>query len=157
MPYILLISSVFADVLIDFYGTKTYHKTYIKSINTPNYSNTKKILEKFNALGDNKIVSFVEKVNGRPIVIEEMSEIDKKLSPGAVGIAFNTIIKCRIVVLPGLSEIEYEEVLLHEYLHCYGYDHVDNYRDLMYYSLVPVDKEQNIKDYAQKVKKKFYE
>jgi hypothetical protein len=157
MPYFISLTTLLTKSLFNLYGIKNFHKSYIATINTPSYKNTRKVLEEFNALGDNKIVSFSEIPDGRPIEIVEITPIDRQISPGAVGTTYAKITRCTIKMAQGLDEIEYRETLLHEYLHCYGYDHVDDYKDLMYYSLFPVDKEENIRHYAKEVKKKFYE
>ena len=157
MYFSSIIANILSQYAVNLYEIKNFKYTYIKFIDTPTYPDTKKVLEEFNAMGDNKIVSFSEMVNGRPIEISEMQEYDVKFDSDAIGIAYFNLTKCSIKIKKGLPYEDFRETIIHEYLHCYGYHHSTDPGDLMYYAINPIDKEQNIKDYAQKVKKKFYE
>lgn len=156
-PYLVMIAMALSDTAFNLYGKFFFNKTYIRSINLPSYPEAENILKEFNSMGDNKIVSFEEIPNGRPIDIAEMTQFDFIVAPNAVGIARPRATNCTIGIKNGLDKPEFREVLLHEYLHCYGYDHSPDSTDLMYYSLNPIDKEENIRQYAKKMKKKFYE
>lgn len=99
--------------------------TYISSINTNTYpqDKIKKLLDKFNKIGDNKIVNY----DGvRPIHIYEMD-----LGARGIGLAEVGIHRCNLFVEPGLSDAYLYEVLIHEYLHCMFYEHLDVDGDLM--------------------------
>ncbi len=61
---------------------------------------------------------------------------------------------CKIQVYPTSDPIEFRQVLIHEYLHCMGYNHVDNTKDIMYKSYIEV-KEDNIQKYADELKAKL--
>lgn len=132
--------------------------TYIETIDTPSYANrTKEVLEEFNSMGDNKIIRFDKIKFGRPVKIFEMTDLYTNLKPQTLGTADVALSDCIINIKRNRNPLDFREILLHEYLHCMGYDHVPNQLDLMYESLNPVDKEDNIRQYAKKVKKKFYE
>ena len=108
-------------------------------------------------MGDGKIVSFKEIKNGRPLEIIEMVDKDNIDYPDAIGLAYSRFTGCLIKIKKGLSKHYFRETLIHEYLHCYGYGHSESPEDLMYYAINKLDKEENIRQYAIKVKKKFYE
>ena len=135
-----------------------FNKTYISIIDTPTYGEyTKSILVEFNSMGDNKIISFNKIKNGRPVEIHEISDAVRKLYPETLGMTFPRYDNCIIFIRKGLAWEDYRKALLHEYGHCMGYDHVINKYDLMYKYLVSVDKEENIRYYARRIKKDFYE
>ena len=157
LPYMIMAAELLSKKAFQLYGIMYFKNTYIHSINTPSYPKTREILEEFNSMADNAIVSFDKIADGRPLDIAEMTPMDLIIAPDAVGIAYPRLSKCTIHVKPGLEDIIYREVLLHEYLHCYGYDHSTEPTDLMYFSVTYVDKEENIRQYALKVKAKFYE
>lgn len=137
------------------YESIYYHRTYIKYIDTPNYGeDTKIILENFNKLGDNQIVKY----NGtRPITIEEMSLGDELLYPGTLGFAVIYPTHCEIKLRTGAKLLEYKETVLHEYLHCFGYEHINDENDLMNPYETFIDKEENIRYYARDLKERVYE
>lgn len=157
LPYMTLVAKFLLDNGIKVYGKFFFHKTYVKSINLPSYPKAKAVLEEFNRLGDNKVVSFDEIKDGRPIEITEMDEYDRMFYSEAVGIATPRLTQCHITIRKGMSDVEFRETLIHEYLHCYGYMHTNDEKDLMYAYLVLVNKDENIKQYAQKLKREFYE
>lgn len=156
-PYLITFAQTITNLTLNIYGKYYFHKSYIKSINLPTYNTAKTVLEEFNSMGNNKIVSFREIKDGRPIEIIEMSELDTKLIPEAIGVARPKLSKCTISIRRGLSVNNFRETLIHEYLHCYGYVHSSDPKDLMYYSLNPIDKEENIRQYARDMEKRFYE
>ena len=157
-PYILALTVFGLNIGADVYSKYKFKKTFIESLNTPTFPNAREILQQFNSYGDNKIVSFTAIENGRPIVIEEMTDIEENvLFEDVAGLAYPKLTSCTIKLRRNLDTKELKDTLLHEYLHCYGYDHVDNPEDLMYYSINPVDKENNIREYAKKLKEEFYE
>ncbi len=157
-PYMLIAAQYLGPKLIVIFGRLLYFKnTYIESIKTPSYPKTKEILKEFNSMGEDVIVSFDKIANGRPLDIAEMTEIDMSLFPDAAGVAYPNLRKCSIRVRAGMDEIIYRAVLIHEYLHCYGYQHTSDSEDIMYYLVTYLDKENNIRYYARKMKVDFYE
>lgn len=136
---------------------EVYSKNYINSISLLSYTKAREILQEFNKLGDNKIVNFSPIKNGRHIDIREMTKFDMILGNTYLGMAITLYTKCLILIRPGLDDKIFREVLLHEYLHCYGFKHTEQAEDLMYFELNLVDKEENIRQYAIKVKKLYYE
>jgi len=158
LPSLIIISSMIRSTVYDVYGKVYFKYTYIESIDTPSYNNqTKKILEEFNSYTDNKVVSFSKINNGRPIKIQEMKDSDVISDPFVLGWANVHLSFCLITVKKHLSKEDYRETLIHEFLHCFNYMHVSNPQDLMYYQLNYLDKEESIRQYATKVRKKFYE
>lgn len=119
---------------------------YLSSVNTPTYTNdrTQRILLDFNQLGGGEAVIWGgESVFGslldRQITIRETDkcefEKDNELH-NCVGLATCGMVKCEIVVKKGMEPLEYRQVLLHEYMHCMGYDDLredKDIHDLMYY------------------------
>lgn len=147
---------VVSPFVIQLNGYMFYHRTYIKSIDTPSYGVlTKTYLNEFNNMADGGIVHYNN--NSRPVYIEEQSAMLQILYPNAIGLAFSTLTKCNIYIQPGLEASTYRETLIHEYLHCFDYPHSPDPKDLMYYLDVPIDKEENIKYYARDLKRKYYE
>lgn len=125
--------------------------SHVETINTPTYTNTETlaILDWFNKVGGGSAVSYKDEhvLINRKIFIEEVNQLpDKDL----VGLASYGIAECHIKVLKGLDFFYYREVLLHEYMHCFGYGHVDIPDDLMYYASSNVS-EENIKRYAKEL------
>jgi hypothetical protein len=157
-PAMLTLSLALRQGIFEIYGRFYFKYTYIEVIDTPSYGNqTKKALEEFNSFGDNKIISFKKIKNGRPVQIYEMADFEEELRPEVLGSAWPMFKDCTIRLKKRQDLIDYRETVLHEYLHCMGYDHVPDPLDLMYYQLNPVDKEDNIRQYAKKVLKKYYE
>ena len=130
-----------------------YHRSYIENIHTPSYTNTKEVLLEFDSLADGGIVLFK---GTRPITIQEQSIFMQIIYPTAIGLAFSTLNDCRIYIRTGLDKTTFRETLIHELCHCFGYKHSPDYKDLMYYSMVAIDKEENIKYYAKDIKNKYY-
>jgi hypothetical protein len=157
-PAILTIVTGVRSGLLEVWGRYYFKYSYIEVINTPSYSiQTKDILEEFDSLAPGKIISFDKIKKGRPIRILEMTRFHREAYPDSIGLAWPGFFSCDIRMRAGENPIEYREALIHEYLHCMGYDHSKDPTDLMYYSLMLVDKEENIRQYAIKVWRKFYE
>jgi len=132
---------------------RLYVDSYILSINTPYYGDkTRKNLDTFNFMGEGEAVQFGEVTpKSRPITIEEVSSFPNR--PETVGMAYVSLDFCSITIKTGLTEYEYFLVLIHEYLHCLGYNHVEDPDDIMYYSLT-YPTSSNIKKYAQEIKER---
>jgi len=119
---------------------------YLSLVDTPTYTNnrTQRILLDFNELGGGEAViwggqSIFGSILDRQITIKEAKtceyEKDNKLHK-CVGIAHCSMVRCAIEVKTGMTPVEYRQVLLHEYMHCMGFDDLqeDKYKnDLMYF------------------------
>jgi hypothetical protein len=135
-----------------------FNKTYIALMNTPTYKNyTKLILEEFNSYGNNKIIHFESINKGRPVTISEMSDEEEQDKTEVLGYSIPLARSCSITIRKYLRYEVYREVLLHEYLHCMGYEHVKDESDLMYYALNYLDKEYSIRQYANRLLNTYYE
>lgn len=144
--------------IFDVYSQMFFHRTYVANITTPTYGNkVKAALEEFNQMADNDIIEFGTKLNGRPVEIHEMDSFIEGVFPDMLGYATPDYKSCKIYLRRDLDELQLREVVIHEYLHCMGYMHTHDRKDLMYYSYNPIDKEENIRQYAKEVKRKFYE
>ena len=128
--------------------------SHIELIDTPGYSNadTYYILKLFNSYA-NGAVLFEPTTKNRPIYIYEVNEFSSDFHPYTIGLAYPAINKCYINIKSGLDKYTYYQVLLHEYLHCMGYQHHLNNKDLMYYAVVYAS-EENIKQYAKDIAKR---
>lgn len=150
--FILIHLVIAFPILLNLLGVfGTYQYSYVSKIRTPSYGNfhTKKVLDKFNKLGDNKAVM---KDGYRPIYI-----VEGDLTPGAVGVAYRLPLYCVIVVERNMPYYIYDQVLLHEYVHCFGYGHVEDDKDLMNAYVSPYFDEKSIEKYAKEIKERFYE
>ena len=157
-PAMLTLSLWVRQGIFEVYGRYFFKYTYIEVIDTPTYKDqTKKVLEEFNSFGDNKIISFKKINNGRPVQIREMTDLEEQLRPDVLGSAWPSTADCNIRMKKKQDPYEYRETLIHEYLHCFGYNHVPNPRDIMYFQENYLDKEDSIRQYAKKVLKKYYE
>lgn len=124
--------------------------TYVDSINTTKYNKAiiKSILDEFNEMGDNVIVKYKKGI--RPITITEVEDFS------LLGEAYVRTEKCEIIIKKGLDFKLLRETVLHEYLHCFDYDHIKVPGDLMYPSDAYEASEASIKDYAKDLHRKFY-
>lgn len=137
-----------------------YPRTYVENIDTPSYGNkTETILKDFSSLQDDKIIAFTPIDYGRTIQIKEMDDslFYSVLIPDAIGLAEPGLFNCKIYLKKGLSNAIYRETVIHEYLHCMGYMHVNDEFDIMYYSVTPFNKERNIRDYARDLRERYYD
>lgn len=140
------------------YAFFMFKNSYIEKIDTPSYGEyTKTVLEEFNSMGQNKIISFDKKEYGRPISIHDMPDILEESNPEVLGMAYPGLEGCTIFVKKKQFWLDYRETLIHEYLHCMGYNHSINKHDIMYKYLIPIDKEENIRYHANELRKKYYE
>lgn len=119
--------------------------SYIRSIDAPTIGKerVKKILDKFNKMGYDEIVSYE---GWRPIDIKEADKLDG----ATIGLAKVRIFDCSIQLEANslYSENMVEQVILHEYLHCLGYEHTSDPTDLMFASYNE-SSEDNIRKYAE--------
>jgi len=128
--------------------------SHIELISTPGYSyeDTYYMLKVFNYYSDGAVL-FEPTVKNRPIYIYEVKTIPLNVSSETIGVALPYVKYCYIYIKSGLDKYTYYQVLLHEYLHCMGYQHHLNDKDLMYYSVVYAS-EENIKQYAKDLAKR---
>lgn len=112
--------------------------SYLASIETNELSRLKtfQALNKFNFFVYQDIVP---RTGYRPIHIKEMARgslLYKLAHKTVVGIAFAMPHACYIYLNPEAEAYEknYDWLVIHEYLHCLGYEHVDNKHDVLYKS-----------------------
>lgn len=134
------------------------HKSYIKSAEPLEWD----VLESL-VFFNNKSTTDIVKFSGkRPITIRKMTLFEEVIfGPRVLGVAFPTFMDCKILLNMGnLREYDkdhFRTTVIHEYLHCLGYNHVDKYGDLMYYANTGPSL-KNIYYWAGKVKREiFYE
>ena len=130
-------------------------RSYIKEIkgDMQSVNAVKKSLDYFNSLGNSSIVKFQEPdtMFTRPITIEvrQFTMIEQFLN--YAGFAVPTPFECKITIQPFPDMTMFEQVLIHEYLHCMGYiRHSDKKDDIMYPVYRPVT-EVNIRAYASEL------
>lgn len=157
LPYLVLCAAIIDYVAFNVYAKLYFNQSYIISIDTPSYPQTAVVLQDFSNLSGTKIVSFEDIPNGRPIDIAEMEDGNDEYTPNMLGVAYSRFDSCSIRLKKDMDPEVFRETLIHEYLHCYGYMHVLDEADLMYPTLNLIDKEENIRQYAIKVRKYFYE
>lgn len=127
--------------------------SYVAVINTESYKEAeiKNILEDFNKLGHLKLVRY-EGI--RPIIIYDRNFTDKG-KEWRLGETMGAPLWCEIQLKKDMSPYFLRFVLIHEYLHCFGYDHTNIPSDLMYpeisYNLTDFD----LLMYAQDLEKKY--
>lgn len=143
-------------------------ESYISEIHTTSYDKTwvTDVLKEFDAMAaPEQAVLFEKHVIDRKIVIQEVLDLDmvpfflrSPDAPVTIGYALETELKCTIQLKTGLDYATFRRTLIHEYLHCMGYDHVDDNNDLMGAVETETTKitEENIKSYAKKVAKKIW-
>ena len=134
-----------------------YMDGVVTLINTPTYGNntTKKYLDEFNNMSGGGAVTYGTEgggMFGRKIEISE-APMTKPEDIGETWPGFNT---CTLHVSKNLDYKTYRTVLYHEYLHCFGYEHVDSPDDLMYYANNDTP-EENIKHYSEDLAKRIKE
>lgn len=122
---------------------------------------TKKHLDNFNQLGNNKILRYKVTEHPRPITIEIRAlgvDFYEEINKDAIlAYAQSDERGCKIVVRNDLvTETQFRNTLIHEFLHCYSYDHVNDEQDLMYSEDNPdVDMEPSIRKYAKEVEERI--
>lgn len=131
---------------------------YLALIDTPSYTNelTQRILIEFNELGSGEAViwggqSIFGTILDRQITIKETDTCEYEKNAeihNCVGIAHCSVVRCDIEVKKGMKAPEYRQVLLHEYMHCMGFDDNKDPNDLMY-ETENVAPEINIHFYAE--------
>lgn len=142
-----------------------FPQSYVSVVNTPEYSSewTYQVLNEFNEMGDGLAVNFSKPGRvDRPITIGEKDDLeiippflrDPNYTMVTIGLAHVEDYSCKITLKTGLDYATFRTTLMHEYLHCLGYDHVDNdVTDLMTPADGPIS-EESIKKYAKDVASK---
>lgn len=140
---------------------------YIAEIKTKTYSkkDVLQVLHEFNSMAEGRdAVLFQKHVIDRKIIITDAEDLEiiplflREPGRTTIGRALETELNCTIILKTGLDYATFRSTLVHEYLHCMGFDHVDADNDLM--SAVDKDgvviPEENIKEYAKKVADKIW-
>jgi hypothetical protein len=145
-----LVLLIVPPILRNYLSNKAYPHSYIQSINMPGYGldKTKKYLDYFNELGDNKIIRYNKDL--RPITI-----VEKVLEPNYLGLSYINYDYCHVYITPGLIDEAFRDVLIHELVHCFGFPHVAQSQkdDLMTPAYVGPASLESLKYYAQEIKK----
>ncbi|HEY8366157.1 MAG TPA: hypothetical protein VIL57_03325 [Bacteroidia bacterium] len=138
--------------------------SYLESITMGNRDRANLVadtLEEFNLMADKPIV----KQSGyRAVNIYDMPDWVDELGPAItfnpntklLGLALDLPFGCIIFLNKHLNSARLPQVTLHEYVHCFGYKHIDNTEDLMnadYEETVGLD---NIKSWANKLERTMY-
>lgn len=146
-----------------FYGIKvgyqrlianpSFRHSYVAPMQTKDFDRNiiKSYLDEYNGMGNNRIVKY--QVDKRPITI-----IDGYLPKPTIGRAWISNTFCEITLSSTLSLMEARLVLMHEYTHCFGFDHVKAKKDLMNAYLDPNNPPttENLTFWAQKIYKFLY-
>lgn len=130
-----------------FIGVKSYSllkTSYISKIeyDKEKTKEIKNILKNFNDKSDKEIIRYR---GFRPISIMEDKELKKQ---GYVGLATVSLTECEIRLSDTIKKEDFREVLLHEYMHCFFYEHKNIPGDLMYRSIDFKATERSINYYA---------
>jgi len=155
---------------IEDYLTQKYiiPEAYISEIKTTYYPKewVMAVLTEFNDMagGDSAVLLEKHEID-RKITIEDNSYIEfvpfflkDPEGPTTIGRTIEDPLNCRILLKTGMDYVSFRTTLLHEYLHCIGFDHVDKQNDLMAPSENESTKipDENIKEYANKAAKKIW-
>lgn len=117
----------------------------------------KKHLDNFNKMGHNGIVNFSVTERPRPIRIEirKLGETFYEHLRGDSILAYTQADENGCLIVMGndsITEEQFRNTLIHEFLHCYFYDHVKDSSDVMYWEDNSfVDMEPSIRRYAKEV------
>jgi hypothetical protein len=152
--HVALVAYFCTPTIVELYSKTFFRNSYVRYINTSYYSkeDVLEVLQQFNDMGDGVIVRFGSK--GRHIDIYENTDLGDRTLGQSLPMLPN---RCKIYLKPGMDYSTFRETLIHEFLHCMGYVHEEyDEFDLMYPYLTKIWKEDNIKDYAQKLKRKFH-
>lgn len=122
---------------------------------------TKKHLDNFNELGHNNILRYEVTESPRPIYIEIRALgkdfYEEVYKDSILAYAQATDKDCRIILRNDMhTEEEFRNTLIHEFLHCYYYDHSPNESDLMYWEENSfVNLEPSIRKYAKELEERL--
>lgn len=144
---------------------KLMRRSYVVSI-TGDYLDVqlvKKHLDNFNTIGHNRILRFEKlRTNDRPITIEVRvlgKDFYENLNKDSLlGYTISLEDKCTIVLVNDMPlEQQFRDVIIHEILHCYSYEHTKDPNDLMYPYNNFNDYSLSIEKYAKELEKRMYE
>lgn len=122
--------------------------TYVAEINTPGRP-TMEILKNLNEMNQGTPVRFK---GTRPIYIS-MDELPTEKNNKTLGVAYIFPWACYIKMDNKLSKWEYEVVLWHEYIHCFGYGHSMDERDIMAPNLAFWIRRSSVNHYLREISK----
>lgn len=139
VPFILMLTRSITDVTLKY--------SYIKSIDLPTFGNTEaqEQLDYFSSLSYYPSVKYE---GSRPIMI-----VEQTLYLNTLGLTSSLPGYCLIVLNKTMEKELFVMTLLHEYVHCFNYGHIENDpRDLMYpYDNTDWLEEQSIKKYSEAI------
>lgn len=110
--------------------------SYVAEVNLKKY-NKKQVTQLLEFLNKHAGVEVFKKKGYRKITItevtaEEMSEIiEAKKGHYVLGVAEPRLKTCEVHVIADLPPSDFSDVLLHELVHCFGFNHVEDSTDLM--------------------------
>lgn len=112
-------------------------------------------LDYFNHLGNNEVIDYEPKYGkySRPVTIT-VKEFSGFWEVGLAGYANLDLDHCTIYVDQDEPDaLEFRKTVIHEYLHCVGYDHTANKEDVMYKAATPgINSDISIKKYADEIR-----
>ena len=160
VPYYIITVNVAAECYLAIIKKFFIPGSYIASIETTSYhkEDIQAALQEFNYMGHGKIVSYEK--NRRPIYIMDSDfkyDIPSRLM-GYETLGLTTPLPgaCYIRLKKKMPIQMLNDVLIHEYLHCMGYEHVkNNPSDLMYPSYNENVDIINIINYGRDLEKRF--
>jgi len=118
-------------------------------------SMVKESLDYFNRLGNNEVIDYEKKFGdySRPVTIYVKS-FTGFWEVGLAGYANIDLDHCIVYVDQDEPDVlEFQKTVIHEYLHCVGYDHVNDRKDVMYKAATPgINSDLSIKHYADEIK-----
>lgn len=162
---IFTFSALFAHIHVGFFQSRVHGPAvlkwgYIASITGPEslVKEVKNSLDYLNKLGNNEVVVY-EPSAGIKIPIEiQVKKFDMPWEKGNAGLTWMMPTKCLITIDEDEQDnSEFIETVIHEYLHCLGYEHVKDSNDVMYESTTPYFTFDSIKRYAQEIRKRKHE
>ena len=121
------------QIILNNMGTSLYPKTYISTLNVPEYqTEIEDLFENINDFGHTLGFSdFIRYEGIRPIFINSTNLYPKITN--IWGLAYPHPLYCNILVHNGLTVEQTKATILHEYFHCWGFDHVEDPCDIMYH------------------------
>lgn len=110
--------------------------SYITDIKLTKYKK-EQVKEVLQFLNDNSGTEVFLTKGMRPVSIKEVTAkemaklIEPEIDSTVVGLAEHALGYCKIYVRENLDEKDFSNVLMHEIVHCFGYDHTEKQHDLM--------------------------
>lgn len=139
--------SIFGDVAGDKKQAINAKMLYIHSILMPitQKSWTEEAIAELNSFTRSDVI---KKEGLKPIVVITS---DQLYDSGLAGLAIEMAGVCLAIVSDSLLESKeiFQEVAIHEILHCYGYGHSTDPDDVMYFEVSATQKTKSYKNYAR--------